>query len=169
MSALKVAVVTLTALILQVSLLSTFSYQGARPDVMVLLAVCAGYVAGPEKGAAVGFAAGLAFDVVLATPFGLSALVYTLIGYGVGTLSGIVVRAAWWIEPIVAAGATAAAMVAYGLVGEVLGQATLQGAGLGAIVIVASAVNAVLAPVAVRAMRWARTDDVDRRRHPYFA
>ncbi|CAN5253565.1 hypothetical protein BH20ACT3_BH20ACT3_18110 [soil metagenome] len=169
MSGVKVAAVVFGALLLQVGLFSSFSHDGARPDIMVLLAVCAGYVAGPERGAAVGFAAGLAFDVVLATPFGLSALVYTLVGYGVGRFSGTVVRAAWWIDPFVVAGATAAAMVAYALVGEVLGQATLQGASLGAIVVVASAVNAVLAPVAVRTMRWARNDDVDRRRHPYFA
>ena len=31
------------------------------------------------------------------------------------------------------------------------------------------AVNAVLAPVAVRAMRWARVSDADHRRQPFFA
>jgi rod shape-determining protein MreD len=166
---LKVAVVVLVALVLQVGLLAEFSFDGARPDALLLVAVCAGFVAGPEKGAAVGFAAGLAFDVVLTTPFGLSALVYTVVGYAVGSLSGGMVRSVWWVGPIVAALASAAGVVLYAVVGEVLGQATLRGPDLTAIVVIVSVVNAVLAPLAVRALRWARTDDVDHRRHPYFA
>lgn len=169
MSVVRAGVVVLVALVLQVGLLSSFSFEGARPDVLLLVAVAAGYAAGPDKGAVVGFGAGLAFDVVLTTPFGLSALVYTVVGYGVGALSGSVVRIAWWIEPFVVAAASAVGVVVYALVGEVVGQATLQGPSLAAIVVVVSAVNAVLAPLAVRALRWARTDDVDRRRHPYFA
>jgi rod shape-determining protein MreD len=165
----KVAAVVLAALVLQVCLLARFSFDGARPDVMVLLAVAAGFVAGPERGAIVGFAAGLAFDVVLATPFGLSALVYTLVGYAVGVLGGNVIRASWWISPLLVAVASAAAMVLYALVGEVLGQATLKGPPLTAIVVVVSALNAVLAPLAIRAVRWAAADQVDRRRHPFLA
>lgn len=169
MNVAKVAVVVLVTLVLQVCLFARFSYEGARPDLLVLLAVAAGFVGGPEKGATVGFAAGLAFDVVLATPFGLSALVYTLVGYSVGALGANVVRAAWWISPVLVGVASGAAMVLYALVGVVLGQATLDGPPLTAIVAVVAALNAVLAPLAIRAMRWARTDDMDRRRHPYLA
>lgn len=169
MNVAKVAAVVLVTLVLQVCLFARFSYEGARPDLLVLLAVAAGFVGGPEKGATVGFAAGLAFDVVLATPFGLSALVYTLVGYSVGALGANVVRAAWWISPVLVGVASGAAMVLYALVGVVLGQATLDGPPLTAIVAVVAALNAVLAPLAIRAMRWARTDDMDRRRHPYLA
>lgn len=169
MNAAKVALVVLGALVLQICLFARFSYDGARPDVMVLLAITAGFVAGPERGAVVGFAAGLAFDVVLATPLGLSALVYTLVGYGVGVVTANVVRAAWWITPVLVALASAGAMVLYAVVGAVLGQATLDGPPLTAIVVVVAALNAVLSPLASRALRWARTDDVDRRRHPFLA
>lgn len=168
MNPVKVALVVLATLVLQVSLFAQFSYEGARPDVMVLLAITAGFVAGPERGAIFGFVAGLAFDVVLSTPFGLSALVYTFVGYGVGVVAGNVIRAAWWITPVLAAVASAAAMVAYALVGEVLGQATLSGPPLTAIVVVVSALNAVLSPLAVRAVRWTLAEDVDRRRTPHF-
>ncbi|HEX2578236.1 MAG TPA: rod shape-determining protein MreD [Aquihabitans sp.] len=169
MSAAKVAAVILVALVLQVCLFARFSYDGARPDLMVLVAIAAGFVAGPERGAVVGFAAGLAFDVVLATPLGLSAFVYVVVGYVVGTLGANVVRSAWWIAPVLVALASAVAMVFYALVGEVLGQATLSGPPLTAIVVVVAALNAVLAPLAVRALRWARTDDIDHRRHPFLA
>ena len=169
MNPAKVAAAILVALVVQVSLLARFSFDGAQPDVMILQAIAAGFVAGPEKGAVVGFAAGLAFDVVLATPFGLSAFVYTLVGYTVGVVAGSVIRSSWWIAPTVVAVASAAGMVLYALVGEVLGQATLSGPPLTAIVVVVAAVNALLAPLAVRAMRWARVSDADHRRHPFFA
>jgi rod shape-determining protein MreD len=161
--------VVVVALVLQVCFLARFSVDGARPDVLVLLPVVAGFVAGPERGAIVGFAAGVAFDVVLATPFGLSALVYTLVGYAVGVLGANVVRSAWWISPLLVGVASAAAMVMYAVVGQVLGQATLDGPPLLAIVAVVATVNAFLAPLAVRAVRWTRTDDVDRRKHSFLA
>lgn len=162
MNPVKVGAVILTTLILQVSLFSKFSYDGARPDLMVLLAIAAGFVAGPDRGAIVGFASGLAIDVLLATPFGLSALVYTIVGYLVGAIGGTVLRASWWIGPVVVALASAVAMVLYALVGELVGVATLDGAPLTAIVVVVGAVNLALAPVAIRALTWSRTDDRDR-------
>lgn len=169
MNAARIAAVVVVALVLQVCLFARFSFDGARPDVLVLVAVVAGFVAGPERGALVGFAAGVAFDVVLATPFGLSALVYTLVGYTVGVLGANVVRSAWWISPLLVGVASAAAMVAYALVGQVLGQATLDGPPLLAIVTVVAILNTILAPLAVWAVRWTRTDDVERRHHSFLA
>ena len=50
--------------------------SGSPPDLMLALAVAAGLAGGPERGAWVGFAAGLLADCFLQTPLGLSALVY---------------------------------------------------------------------------------------------
>jgi rod shape-determining protein MreD len=168
MNPVRLAAVVLVGLVLQVSLFARFSYDGARPDVMILLALAGGFVMGSERGAVVGFAAGLAFDVVLTTPLGLSALVYTLVGYGVGAVGNTVLRSSFWIVPLVAAIGSAAGMLLYAVVAEVFGLAAFAGPPLTAIVVVVSAVNAVLAPVAVRAMRWARGSESDTRRHPYF-
>src|SRR5205807_513217 len=70
-----------------------------RPDAMLLVAVLAGLVAGPEKGAVTGFVAGLLADLTLQTPFGLSALVLSLVGFGVGMLQTGILRTSWWIPP----------------------------------------------------------------------
>ena len=43
---------------------------------------------GPEAGAIVGFVAGLGYDLFLETPLGFNALVYALVGYGVGVIEG---------------------------------------------------------------------------------
>lgn len=165
----KVAAVVLGAWVLQMCLFGRFSYEGARPDVMVLVAVTAGFVAGPERGAVAGFAAGLSIDIMLATPFGLSALVYTLVGYLVGLTAANVVRASWWISPIVVGLGSAVAVVLYALLGEIVGLATLEGPALGAIVTVVAVLNAILSPLAVRVLRWAMADTHDRRRNVLWA
>ncbi len=169
MSAPRVAVLVVGALVLQVCLFARFSYEGARPDVVILLAIAAGFVAGPERGAIVGFAAGVSFDILLSTPLGLSALVYTLVGYIVGTVSGGVLRTSWWIGPAVAAVASAGGMLLYALVGTVVGQASFEGPPLSAILVVVAALNTVLAPLAIRGIRWARTDGHDRRHRAFLA
>ena len=165
----RAAGVVFMALLLQVSLFARFSFEGARPEILVLVALMAGFVAGPEDGAIVGFAAGLALDVVVQTPFGLSALVYTVAGYATGSLTSSVLRSAWWIASVVAAVGSAAVMLVYALVGAVLGEPTLTGPSLATIVVVVSAVNAALAPLAALALRWARTEDVDRGRHAFLS
>ena len=164
----RAALVVLVTLVLQVCLFSRFSYEGARPDVMILLAVMAGYRLGPERGAIIGFAAGLSFDILLTTPLGLSALVYTVVGYGVGVTTSGMVRTSRWGAPLVAAGGSAVGMVLYALFGAVLGEPTLSGPSLATIVVLVAAVNAAFAPLAVRALAWAKTDDRDRRQ-PFFA
>lgn len=161
MIAAKMAAVVVGALVLQVCLFARFSFEGARPDVMVLVAVIAALVAGPERGAIVGFASGLAFDVLLSTPFGLSALVYTLIAWVVGSMAADVVRTSWWISPVVAGVGSAAAMVLYALIGAVVGQPTLSVAPLTAIVVVVALLNAALAPLAARVLRWANAGHTD--------
>ena len=159
----RLLIVIVGALTLQVTLLSRFSYDGARPDIMILLAVLAGYLAGPDRGAIVGFGAGLAFDVVLSTPFGLSALTSTLVGYAVGVATAGMVRSSRFAPVAVAAAGSAAGVVLYAAIGAVLGQPTFQGPSLTAIVVVVAALNAVLAPLAARALSWAIADDRDRR------
>lgn len=163
----RLAAVVVTALLFQVSLFSQFSFDGARPDVMILVAVAGGFVAGSERGAVIGFVSGLAYDLVLTTPLGLSAFVYTLVGYTVGAVGNSVVRSAAWIGPVVVAVGSAAGMVLYAVVAEVLGQAAFTGPPLTSIVVVVAAVNTVLAPIVVRALRWARRDEADAR-HPFF-
>jgi rod shape-determining protein MreD len=153
----RLAVVVVATLVIQVSFLSRFSYEGARPDAMVLLAILAGFSMGPERGALVGFVSGLAFDLVLSTPMGLSALVYTVVA------SGGVVRTSRLLPSLVAAVGSAAAMVLYAVVGVVIGEPTLDGPPLTAIVVYVAAINAALAPLANRALAWTQIDEQPRR------
>ena len=82
----KIPLVVLLFLVLHLTVLSRLRIGGAAPDVMLLLAIAAGVVGGPQLGALLGFSAGLVLDLFLETPLGLSALVFCLVGYGVGNI-----------------------------------------------------------------------------------
>ena len=95
--AVRVSLVLVIALVLEVSIAPMFRLFGVQGDLMLLIAIVAGLAAGPDRGAAIGFASGLAYDLMLQTPFGLSALTYALVAFTVGSLQDSVLRAAWWI------------------------------------------------------------------------
>lgn len=159
MSRLRLAAVLLAALVLHTSVLASVRVGDVQPQLMLLLAVAAGLLGGPERGAAVGFAAGLAADLLVATPLGLSALTFCLVGFAVGGVQSGIIRSAWWIAPVTATAATAAGVVLYGLLGALIGQAHFVSPRLVVVALGAAAMNAVLAAPVVRAVSWAFAGD----------
>jgi rod shape-determining protein MreD len=117
----KSTLVLLAALVLQVSVVSDLPVLGAVGDLLLLVTVAAALVDGADRGATVGFAAGLLYDLVLDTPFGLSALTYALIGYAVGLVSAAVGRSAGWWPVALAAAGGAAGMGLYTAIGHLVG------------------------------------------------
>ena len=141
------------ALLLQTTLLARLRFFGVMPDFMLLLAVAGGITAGPTRGATLGFASGMLIDLFLPTPLGLSALVFTLVGYGVGVANTGVLRSAWYIPVLTAGGASVAGVTLYALIGSMLGERMVNGH-LVTIAVVVGLSNAVLAPVAVKFTDW---------------
>jgi rod shape-determining protein MreD len=84
------------ALMLQLSVVDRLPLPGGEPDLVLLVVVALGLTGGPLTGMLAGFWAGLALDV--APPagdlLGEHALVFCLVGYGCGRLSGMVDRSA---------------------------------------------------------------------------
>jgi rod shape-determining protein MreD len=146
-------IMLLGALLLQTTVLARMRVAGVMPDFMLLVAVAGGITAGPTRGAAVGFASGMLIDLFLPTPLGLSALVFTLVGYGVGVANTGVLRSAWYIPVLTAGSASVAGEALYAVVGSVLGERMLTGH-LATIAVVVGLTNAVLAPVAVKLVDW---------------
>jgi len=146
-------VMLLGALLLQTTVLARMRLFGVMPDFMLLVAVAGGIAAGPTRGAALGFASGMLIDLFLPTPLGLSALVFTLVGYGVGVANTGVLRSAWYIPVLTAGSACVAGVALYAVVGSVLGERMLDGH-LATIAVVVGVTNAVLAPVAVKLVGW---------------
>ena len=135
---------------------------GVHPDIMVLLPIVAGIAGGPARGATMGFGAGLVADLFLPTPFGLSALVGSLVGFGVGVATLALDRSALWLPPVAALGGSALYEVLYAVLGSVLGQPQMLHVDLLRIIVVVSVANAVLAIPALRLVTWALAGGVDR-------
>jgi rod shape-determining protein MreD len=146
-------IMLLAALLLQTTVLVRMRIFGVMPDFMLLVAVAAGITAGPVRGATLGFVSGMVIDMFLPTPLGLSALVFTLVGYGVGVANTAVLRSAWYIPVLTAGAASAAGEVLFAVVGSVLGEQMINGH-LATIALVVGVTNAVLAPVAVKLVDW---------------
>jgi rod shape-determining protein MreD len=160
--ALRLVVVVLGTLLVQLTVGLDVRVLGVHPDVTVLLPVAAGIVGGPDDGAVVGFVGGLAIDLFLPAPFGLSALVYTLVGYSVGALMSAAEanlagldRHPWWLVSLVALTASVVAVMLYAVLGALIGQEQMLKLNLGAIAGVVAVVNALLAVPAVKVMGWA--------------
>jgi rod shape-determining protein MreD len=160
--AIRTLLVVALGLLVQTTVVLDIRVQGASPDIMFLLPVAAGIVAGPIEGAGVGFAAGIAADLLTPTPLGMTALVGTLVGFGVGAISGGLVREVRGLPTLVALVASAAAVMLYAVLGAVLGESQFLHVDLAVVVTVVAVANAALAGPAVRVMRWALAPPAER-------
>jgi rod shape-determining protein MreD len=151
----RLALVVLSGAIAQVGVFSPLPIAGVRPMVLLLIAVAGGAALGAERGAVVGFAAGLVFDLLLTTPIGLCALVFCVAAYLTGRLAPPARRPSWWRAPVVVGAASAGAWVGLRVTGWILGQRGMVPDRPLVGVAVVALVNAAGAPFALRALRWA--------------
>ncbi|HET9733104.1 MAG TPA: rod shape-determining protein MreD [Acidimicrobiales bacterium] len=146
---IRIGLLMVVAVLVETTVGSDLRILQVAPDLMVLVVICAALTGGTEAGAWVGFWAGLLYDMFLtATPVGLSALTYCLIGAAVGALRVSVLQEHRALLPLAALAGTAASVLVFVGAGDVLGQTQLVGAGrawLIRVMIVESLWNAVLA------------------------
>jgi rod shape-determining protein MreD len=83
---LALAVVLVVAVLVQSTVLARLRLAGVRPDLLVLAVVSVAVATDPTTGAVFGFVAGLVADLLFDLPVGVSALVYTAVGFAVGTV-----------------------------------------------------------------------------------
>jgi rod shape-determining protein MreD len=144
-----------TLLVLQTTLIAELPVFGVRADLVLLTAVAAGILYGADRAAIVGFTVGFGYDLLVSqTPLGLYALTYCLIGYGVGTIQGSVLRSSWWIPMGSALAASAAGVMLFAMLGTVLGQQGMIDDRLPRIALIVALVNAALILPALRTLRW---------------
>ena len=129
---------------------------------LLLMAVAGAIVAGTDRGAVIAFVCGLLTDLFLQTPLGLSALAFSLVAVGVGSVQASIIRSTWWIPPLTAFVASAAGILLYGLLGAIVGQSQLVRPVLVLVAVAVGGVNAALAPLMVRAVSWAMVDSAER-------
>ena len=117
----------LAALLVSTVVAPAVRIGGVRPEPAVLLVVAVALADGPGAGMRFGFVAGLASDLVSGADavVGLSALVLTFVGYASGLARPYTNAAPLAGKMVVAAAASAAAVLASGLLGRLLGTTDL--------------------------------------------
>ena len=151
--------VVTVATVLQVGLAVQVRVVDVHPDLLLLVAVCAGVAVGPGVGAGVGFACGLVIDLLVPGRFGVTALAYLIVGYGSGLAGDAVARPTRAISAGMVAVASAVGVLLYAAIGQLLGQRSLSDPNLWAIVGIVTAFNAVLAVPVLGVCRWAHAGD----------
>ena len=154
-AALRVFLVYMAALLLQLTIFVEVRVVGVAPELPALVAVLAALLAGAQGGALIAFGAGLMWDIYLPTPLGLAAVSFALVAYGLGSVTEDLFHDTRIQTGLLAFVGTAASVAAYAVLGEVVGQRGLVGDALLKIVLVSSALNAVLSLGVAPAMRWA--------------
>jgi rod shape-determining protein MreD len=162
-SLVRLALVIFLVLMVQQTVMLALRVGGAHPDLLWLLPITAALIDGPETGAIVGFWSGLAFDLVLPTPFGLSALVGCLLGFATGTLTAAVDPRAAWLKPVAALTGSVAADMLFAVLGAVLGQQQMVQVDFLSLFLVVGVSSVVLVLPVSRLMGWALAGETHRR------
>lgn len=153
---LRLALLILIGVVLQVTIFSdSLRILGVTADVGLVLTIAVAYYGGPEVGVTYGFTAGLAIDCFLTTPVGLSALAFSLVGYGVGALQTGLVRSSRWIAPLLGGVGALAGGAIFILIGSLVGVDQLFSLHSLKVLLVSSVYDAALAFLAFPIGRWA--------------
>src|SRR5450631_2816330 len=108
----RVGALVVLVVVIQVTVFPHLRLFGVVPDLGLIVALAVGYQEGPEAGAIVGFVAGFGFDLFLATPLGLDALTYAIVGYGIGVFESGLFRSPPWLPSFLGA-AGAVVVISY--------------------------------------------------------
>jgi rod shape-determining protein MreD len=161
---LRLALLVVAVVVLQTTVFSAgLRVFGVMPDLGLVLTAAVACYLGPERGAVFGFSAGLAVDLFLSTPLGVSALSFALVGYGVGVVRGGVARPSRWVVPAIGGLAGLAGGVLFVAIAALAGRDELLSFGSVRIVVIAAVYDALVALVVFPTARWAtdvRGDDV---------
>jgi len=119
---IRLALLVLVAVLLQTSAVAQLSLFGATPDVVPLVVISVGLLAGPVPGAVTGFAMGVFVDFVLLQTLGVSSLVLVIVGHFAGRLRETVRDPEATLLPLAAGAAgTAIALVVFSIMQFLLG------------------------------------------------
>jgi rod shape-determining protein MreD len=151
----KLAVLVVTTVVLQITLFPDLRLFGVAPDLVLVGAIAVAYRIGPETGAIYGFAAGLALDLFLQTPLGISALSFALVAFGVGVLQTGLTRAPRFVAAIVGGAGGLLGGLAFVAIAALAGEDHVMAVRTLWVLALAAAYDALLAVPMFRVARWA--------------
>ena len=113
----------LLAVAVQSTLLAQATILGVIPQLVLVLVVSLAFLDGERVGTVMGFFGGLLIDMLLpGVIVGLTALIFTLIGYGVGMIRYMAPLDSVWTPVLTVAGGSAIAELGYAGLAVIMGQ-----------------------------------------------
>jgi rod shape-determining protein MreD len=139
-----------TALVLQSVVVNPLPLPGGHPEIAIVCVIAFALAGGPAYGAVVGFAVGLAADVLPPADhtLGRLALAYAVVGYLAGLVEDAEERSVVMTVLLVALG-TGVAIILYAGMGALLGDERITGAAVGRSLAATVIYDVVLAPFVV--------------------
>ena len=118
-----IAATVILSITIQSTLLASATLLGVIPQLALVVIVSFAFLDGERVGVATGFFGGLIIDLLLPNSIvGLTALVYTMVGYGVGSFRQFTPGESVWTPVLVVAVASTIAEVGYALLAIMFGQ-----------------------------------------------
>lgn len=157
----RLVLIGLLFLSLQTTIFNEMRPFGVSIEVMLLLAAATGLAKGSETGAIAGFTVGLLYDMVLTTPLGLCAVVFSVVAYLAGLARTFVHEPTWWSRILTVMVTTAIGMVLLPIAFTITGAEGVFTTEIFAMVGVATLFNALLGLPVVWLCAWALKEKVE--------
>lgn len=159
---LRLALVLVMAAVVQAGLLTHLRIADVAPDLLLVVAIAGGLVAGETRGAIGGFCAGLAVDLLTwGRPFGLAVLIFTLVGWACGRFRTATAYEGGPPNLVVAAVAGVLAVTGYLAGAYLLGAGDVFGGRYAVVAGLVAVWSALLVLPVSALMRWVWGDEED--------
>lgn len=149
----RLVAVGLVAVLLQNGFFSELRLVGGQVDILPLVALASGFLAGPAGGALTGFGMGLLSDLLLGMPLGLTSLILLVIGEIGGRVGSARDPEGLFVPMLTGAVVTFGALVAAGILQVLLGAPSAASLDLVRGIVTTSLLNGLIAPFIYRATR----------------
>lgn len=144
-----------TILLIQIAVVPHFRISGYIIDLPLVVVVLVGLHLNPPNGALVGFIVGFAIDLVVHTPFGMTALTFSVAGYAAGSASSQLTERNILTRALTVALLAATATSLFAAVAALIGLEYVTRQELGAIALVTAASTLPLTVLLAPLVRWA--------------
>lgn len=145
--------VGVVAVLVQNAFFSQLRIVGGMIDILPLVALAAGFLAGPTGGAATGFGMGLLSDLILGVPLGLNSLILLIIGDVGGRVGSARDPEGFFVPMLTGAVCTFCAQIATGVFQVLLGAPSAASWELLQGIITTTLLGGLIAPFVYRATR----------------
>ena len=151
----RLVAIFVTVFLIQIAVIPHFRLGGYIVDLPVILVVLVALHLDAPNAALAGFLSGLFVDLVLHTPFGMTALTFSLAGYGTSSVASQITERNIFVRSFTVALLAATATSLFAGIGALIGLEYVTRLELGAIALVTAVaalpITLVLAPL----VRWA--------------